>query len=78
VPGESRATIAEALQLLSKEFSSIQFSSQQQPAFHATFSAGLAGTPGDDLTIENLMNMANVRMSRGRQLKAGTIVAVGG
>ncbi|HEY9733558.1 MAG TPA: response regulator [Drouetiella sp.] len=78
VPGENRSTMAEALQLLANEFASVRFSSQQQTAFHASFSAGLAGSPGDDLTIENLMNMANVRMSRGRQLKAGTIVAVGG
>lgn len=77
VPGESRTTIAEAMQKMSDDFSSITFADEQQVAFRASFTAGLSGAPGDELTIENLMNMANIRMSRGRQLKAGTIVSVG-
>jgi GGDEF domain-containing protein len=77
VPGESRATITEAMQMMVEEFSSIVFTNEQQVEFRTTFSAWLSGVPGDELTIENLMNMANIRMSRGRQLKAGSIVSVG-
>ncbi len=69
--------MTEAMQKMAEDFSSIVFANEQQVTFRATFSAGLSGVPGDELTIENLMNMANVRMSRGRQVKAGTIVSVG-
>lgn len=62
VPGESRTTITEAMQKMSDDFCSIVFANEQQVAFRASFSAGLSGVPGDELTIENLMNMANIRM----------------
>lgn len=77
IPNESKITIAEAVQKLHDDFASITFVDEDHVEFKASFSAGLSGSPGDELTIENLMNIANVRMSRGRQLKAGTIVSVG-
>lgn len=77
VPGENKNVITEAIEKLLADFKLITFVSEDQVEFKATFSAGVSGVPGDDVTIENLMNLANVRMSRGRQLRAGTIVSSG-
>ena len=77
VPGESKMTITEAVQKMLDEFCTFTFLSDQHVNFKTSFSAGLAGVPGDEVTIESLMNMANIRMSRGRQQNLGTIVSVG-
>jgi PleD family two-component response regulator len=77
VPGESKLTITEAVQKMLDEFCTFTFMSDRQANFKTSFSAGLAGVPGDEVTIESLMNMANTRMSRGRQQNLGTIVSVG-
>jgi diguanylate cyclase (GGDEF)-like protein len=76
VPGENKATIAAALQKLLSEFGSIVFTNDQSAEFRTSFCAGVSGIPDDNTTIENLMNLANVRMSRGKQAGFGNILKV--
>lgn len=75
VPGENKMTVKEAIGKLLHEFADLKFTSATTGTFKISFSAGLAGIPGDEASVEGLLNLANARMVQGRKEKLGAIAA---
>jgi DNA-binding response OmpR family regulator/HPt (histidine-containing phosphotransfer) domain-containing protein len=65
--------LARALNKLLERYCDEEFSSGESLNFKSTFSAGLASSLADGQTVEDLLNMANMRMLRGSQSGPGKI-----
>lgn len=74
--GQDKTTVADAINLLSQEFSNYNFSGLQNN-FKATFTAGLADNREDGGTIYDLLNAANRRLQQAQREQLGCIVLTG-
>lgn len=72
-PNERKEVMSEAVTQMLEEFADIKVASTAVGAFKVTFSAGLADSFVDGRDLEGLINVANMRMVRGRQERFGAI-----
>ncbi len=72
-PGVRQPIIAEAINKLLLEYSTIKFSSHSVGHFKASFSAGICEYPTEAKNLQNLLNIAHQKLWQAKRLHPGTI-----
>jgi diguanylate cyclase (GGDEF)-like protein len=73
--GESKETLAVAIDMLLQQFQEQKFTSVAYGNFRASFSAGLASYPFDGETVGDVLTAANQKMMNGRLQGMGKVSA---